>query len=86
MRDISNKWIEFVDDLIATERATNKSEVARKLKSYTHTIQNIRTGKRNVTMQLIERSIKVYDLNPQFLFNQSQFKYLSESKKEDEIK
>ena len=81
MREVSLKWIEFVDDLIASGKEKNKSTVAKKIRSYSHTIKNIRAGKRNVSLAIIEKTIEVYGLNPKYLFGKSDIKYLHEYEK-----
>jgi plasmid maintenance system antidote protein VapI len=78
MREVSTKWIEFIDDLISSGKEKNKSTVAKKIRSYSHTIKNIRTGKRNVSLAMIEKTIEVYGLNPKYLFGKSDIKYLHE--------
>ena len=54
--------------LLETHKIKSKSDIAAKLGTYNHIINNILKGERNVTIDQLNKLIELYDINANYVF------------------
>ena len=53
----------------------SKSDIASKLGTYNHVINSILKGKRNITLEQMNKLLEIYSINANFLFGESEQMY-----------
>ena len=54
--------------LLESNKIKSKSDIAAKLGTYNHIINNILKGERNVTIDQLNKLIELYDINANYVF------------------
>lgn len=77
---VVNKRFRLVyEELCEQDRIRNKSDIAQQLGTYNHVINDVMKHKRNLTLEQINKLIEIFDINPSFLFGQSDEMFLNEA-------
>ena len=63
------------NQLKETGKIKSKSDIALKLGTYNHIINSILNGKRNITLEQMNKLIEIYGINANFLFGESEEMY-----------
>jgi hypothetical protein len=71
--NIVNQRFRLVYDALKEQgKIKSKSDIAAQLGTYNHVINSILKGKRNITLDQMNKLIEVYGINANFLFGGSQ--------------
>lgn len=68
---VNQRFKEVFDLLVANKIVKGKSDLALKLDTYNHVINNILNGKRSVTIHQLNKLFSIYNVNANYIFGQS---------------
>lgn len=67
---VNQKFKAVYEELSVQQKIKSKSDLAKKLDTYNHIVNNILKGQRNITIDQIQRLADHYKVRPDFLFGQ----------------
>ncbi len=73
---VNQQFRKVYDFLISLKRIRGKSELAEYLDTYNHVINDILKGKRNVTVEQLNKLFSAFDINANYLFGLSEDLFL----------
>lgn len=74
---VNQRFKAIYDSLERTKKIKGKSDIAKHLDTYNHVINSILKGKRNITVEQLNKLFKIYNVNANYIFGLSDSMFMN---------